>query len=138
MRVSGAPVRALVAVWIREEVVFNFPEDMPKAPLSEVSVSLRRGECGLGACPDYTVTVHGDGSVDYVGRLNVDAAGRHRWHIPPTAASELFQRIRTNDVWSAAGRWTAPITDSTHPNLTLIVGKQSRFVVDYGMSMLAC
>ncbi|ESQ85352.1 DUF6438 domain-containing protein [Asticcacaulis benevestitus] len=129
--VNGVPVRARVAVWIPEEVHFNFHEDMPKAPLSEMSVTLQRSDCGLGACPDYTVTVHGDGRVDYVGNVNVDVVGHHSWHIAPTAAEELFQHIRAADVWSAAGIWTALLTDSPQQTLTLNIGLKSREIVDY-------
>ncbi len=128
--VDGKPVRALVRVAIPEKVDFHFHEDMPAAPLSQMRVTLERSTCWT-ACSTYKVTVHGDGAVDYDGSAFVSVRGRHAWRIPPAEAAAPFTRLRTKDVWSAAGNWIAPITDNPTQTVTLTAGGQTRVIVDY-------
>jgi len=44
------------------------------ADLKALSVSFERSVC-YGTCPAYTVTIHGDGRVEYVGTKNVKESG---------------------------------------------------------------
>lgn len=54
---------SLVAVWApTKTVALSHPED-----LAAVKIELARGPC-FGSCPQYTITVQGDGRVEYSGR----------------------------------------------------------------------
>jgi hypothetical protein len=54
---------SLVAVWVPSKTVaLSHPQD-----LAAVKIELARGPC-FGSCPQYTVTVQGDGRVEYSGR----------------------------------------------------------------------
>lgn len=53
------------------------------------SLSLRRTAC-FGECPVYSLTVHGDGRVDYLGERHVRVVGEEHWTIAPVAVNELF------------------------------------------------
>ena len=54
-----------------------------KPPVREplrMRVKLERTEC-FGTCPAYTVTLHGDGRVDWLGHSNVEALGRRQGRV---------------------------------------------------------
>ena len=50
------------------------------AELKGVTFSLERTRC-FGNCPAYSVTIQGDGGVEYVGNRNVKETGGKRGHI---------------------------------------------------------
>jgi Domain of unknown function (DUF6438) len=56
------------------------------------SITLERTSC-LGSCPDYTVTIHGDGSVRYEGRAYVQTRGLRTRTIPHSTVQKLIQKL---------------------------------------------
>src|SRR5689334_11602681 len=62
----------------------------------QFSITLERVGC-LGSCPDYTVTIHDDGSVRYEGRAYVHNQGVHTRTIPASSVQMLIKRLRKND-----------------------------------------
>jgi hypothetical protein len=71
-------------------------QDKPK---EDFLITLERTAC-LGNCPDYVVTIHGDGSVLYEGRYSVRAEGVRKATISPQAVRTLVQRLRREDFFS--------------------------------------
>jgi hypothetical protein len=69
------------------------------ASADDFSIILERTGC-LGSCPDYTVTIHGDGTVLYEGRYDVRFVGTRKTTIPPSAVQKLIQRLREKDFFS--------------------------------------
>lgn len=65
-------------------------------PDEDFSITLERIGC-VGSCPDYQVTIHGDGSVLYEGRYSVRAEGVRKATISPKAVRKLIQRLRRED-----------------------------------------
>ena len=65
-------------------------------PGNDFSIALERAGC-LGSCPDYTVTILGNGSVEYEGRAYVRSKGIRRKTIPVSAVQTLVQRLRDED-----------------------------------------
>src|SRR5262249_17726839 len=63
--------------------------------LESVSVTLERTAC-YGTCPVYIVTIHGNGLVEYVGRLHVDIPGYQRASIQPDSFNDLVKAFETN------------------------------------------
>lgn len=57
------------------------------------SITLERIGC-LGSCPDYTVTIHGDGTVRYEGVAYVQTKGVRTRTIPTSAVQKLIQTLR--------------------------------------------
>jgi hypothetical protein len=132
VRVAGKPVRALVDWSIPEKIIFHFHEDMPKAPLPDMSVTLERSLDWPSPSKE-KLTLHGDGRVTYeASGLFSDAHGSHSWRISPTEAAALFDKLRALDVWSTAGNWHALVFDATTSRMTLTVDKQSRVIDDLG------
>ena len=83
-------------------LVFSF---FLSAPLSEAqtgfaaddfSITLERNGC-LGSCPDYKVTILGNGSVQYLGRAFVRIGGIRRKTVPIPIVQKLIQRLRDQD-----------------------------------------
>ncbi|MBI4672163.1 MAG: hypothetical protein HY741_10915 [Chloroflexi bacterium] len=61
-------------------------------PLSEVTITLERTVC-FGACPAYSVTIHGDGRVEYAGKQFVRVTGAQSKKIPQQAVIELLREF---------------------------------------------
>jgi hypothetical protein len=57
------------------------------------AVSMGRSVC-FGRCPQYQVTVHSDGLVEFIGERYVNAMGAHRKHIDPAQAARLLAPAR--------------------------------------------
>lgn len=76
-RAGTAPLAAailstalLLVIWFPNKVrALPIPKD-----LNSLAIQLSRGPC-FGACPKYTITIHGSGLVEYVGDKNVKVKG---------------------------------------------------------------
>lgn len=55
-------------------------------------VKLERTGC-LGTCPAYSVSIAGDGRVDWVGHANVAAVGRRQGRVTRAELEELVKRL---------------------------------------------
>lgn len=127
--VDGKPVIAAVTVYVPEKIVFHFHEAMPAAS-PDTTVQIERTQC-YGRCPAYTLTLHGDGRVDYTGNNYVDVTGAHSFTIPPADVAALIERLRAQDIWSMAGNWVSSMTAGPYYTVTLTVGGQTRVITDY-------
>jgi hypothetical protein len=61
-----------------------------------IVITLERTPC-LGNCPNYKVTIHGDGSVVYQGRIDVAVKGRRKSKISPEMMRKLVQELHDID-----------------------------------------
>ena len=127
---KGKPVRARVSIYIHEKIEFRYHEDMPAAPPSTAVILLSRGEC-MGRCPAYTLTLHGDGSVEYVGSTYTAVWGKHVYSVPPGDVAALIERVKAKDVWSMAGNWVWSATDGAYYSMDITLGGQTRHFADY-------
>ena len=66
------------------------------APADDFSITLERLGC-LGSCPDYKVTILGDGSVKYDGRAYVRIEGVRDNTIQGSAVQKLVQKLRDDE-----------------------------------------
>ena len=66
------------------------------APAEKFSITLQRVGC-LGLCPDYKVTILGNGSVRYEGRSYVRDKGVRENTIPVAEVKKLIQKLRDED-----------------------------------------
>jgi hypothetical protein len=58
------------------------------ADLKAVTIRFERTLC-YGSCPAYTVTIHGDGRVEYAGKQYVKTTGNQKGRIEPAAIKAL-------------------------------------------------
>lgn len=66
------------------------------APPADFSITLEREPC-LGSCPDYKVTILGDGSARYEGRGYVRVKGLRKTRIQMSEVQKLIQKLRDED-----------------------------------------
>lgn len=81
----------------------------------DFSITLERVGC-LGSCPDYKITIAGDGLVRYEGRAYVRIEGIHDRRIPARDVQKLVQKLRDQDFFGGKKR-DRPV--STFPRCTL-------------------
>ncbi len=152
---EGRPVVAVGMVSISyhvPEIAANPAIPFPADDGANTEITLERGAC-FGTCPDYRVTVTGDGTVrfttsrdhfagtaaevhqDYNGN-NVLLPGDHVAHIDPGAVKRLLDQFRAARFFGLKNVYFASITDSSTQRLTLRVGGKSKVVTDYVGTMV--
>jgi hypothetical protein len=131
---SGTPTDAWVqdtlTVWTEEEIANEsalFPEVVD---WSQVSITLRRSGC-YGWCRSYSITIHGDGRIGYVGDRFVSIPGPHKANTRVSRVRELLDRFRAAHFFGFRDSYHALITDNPTYQVSLRVGTQSKTVTDY-------
>jgi ankyrin repeat protein len=103
---------------------------IPDGPIDSLKITLHRTGC-YGTCPDYTVEMGGDGTVQYHGEAFVLVEGDHASHVASEDVRCLLSDFRAADFWSLRPKYWAGITDQPTYELTLSIAGQSKTVVDY-------
>jgi hypothetical protein len=88
------------------------------ADLSTVEITLERTEC-FGRCPNYSVTISGDGLVRYEGRTFVKEVGEREVAVAPSAVRKLLVRFQEVGFFDLKDRYIQPVTDVPAEYLTL-------------------
>lgn len=112
-------------------------EDLPKVhqpfpatdPVMAV-ITLRRTGC-FGTCPDYALTISGDGRVTYTGERFVSVVGPLHYTIRPQKALALVQKFKRGDFYSLKNEYRYPVTDNPTTIIAISVGGQEKKIVDY-------
>lgn len=65
-------------------------------PKNDFSITLQRTAC-MGYCPEYKLTISGDGSVRYEGAWYVRVKGLRQSKIPVESVQKLVQKLRDED-----------------------------------------
>jgi hypothetical protein len=100
------------------------------APGEPVEITLQRTGC-FGTCPDYTVTLTGDGTVAYAGRYFVRTPGEHTWKIEAAAVRALAREMEAAGFFELQDEYTSRMTDHPTTFTTLRVGSRTKKVKDY-------
>jgi Domain of unknown function (DUF6438) len=101
-----------------------------EAPRGEVEITLSRSVC-YGFCPDYTVTVTGEGEVRYVGRAFVNVVGEARASVPRAEVAALLARFDAIGFERLRDEYRAEVTDNPTYVVTLTRNGRSKRVEDY-------
>jgi len=99
-------------------------------PAGPVEITLQRTGC-FGTCPDYTVTLTGDGTVVYVGRYFVKTPGEHTWKIEAAAVQALAREMEAAGFFELQDEYTSRMTDHPTTFTTLKIGSRTKKVKDY-------
>lgn len=99
--------------------------------MSGVAITLNRTVC-FGFCPDYTVTITGEGEVRYVGRRFVNVVGERTATIPRADVAALLARFDEIGFERLRDAYRANVTDL--PTTTIVLERDGRrkVVADYG------
>lgn len=80
----------------------------PDVAPEQYRISLSRNGC-LGTCPDYKVTIEGNGRVTFVGREFVNFVGTRIYTVPKAEVSALIRDIKRYDILKAEDNYGAPV-----------------------------
>jgi hypothetical protein len=101
----------------------------PKDPQS-VSIGIERTRC-YGFCPEYTVTIHGDGSIKYFGKYFVDIPGEQTAKIQPDKLQELLRAFDNIRFFALQDRYIDSCTDMPTVYISLTVDGKSKRIENY-------
>jgi hypothetical protein len=111
------------------EDAFAIP--MPTAEeLKDLLITLRRSQC-FGTCPDYTLTITGDGTVTFDGRYYTKA-GTATVTIDQEKVIELIREVQKADFFNLSDDYSANVTDIPTYFVSVGLGGKSKQVRDYG------
>jgi TonB family protein len=147
---EGKPVIAMGTVTVSYERPEDGPDasvPFPQVNLADTEIVLERGAC-YGSCPDYRVSIGGDGTVRFSTRDNGFAGtatevhrqfmghgvllpGVHVAHVAPAAVAALVEKFRSGHYFGLKPEYAAQITDNPTQALTFGAGANSKRVVDY-------
>jgi hypothetical protein len=103
----------------------------PPSDDAPVHITLERGVC-FGFCPDYTVSITGDGQVTYEGRRFVNVTGRQTATIPAADVQALLARFDAVGFERLNTEYRAHVTDLPTYVVTLERNGRTKRVLDYG------
>ncbi len=95
-----------------------------------VQITLERTPC-FGRCPDYVVTLDGDGTVRYTGRQFVRVHGEQTWKIDAAAVHALAREMDAAGFFGWKDVYTAMVTDLPTTYTTLTIGARTKKIKDY-------
>jgi len=101
-----------------------------QGPTERVEIRLERTVC-FGTCPEYTVTITGDGTVVYQGRQFVRVSGSHTWRIDPAAVRALALEMQQAGFFEMKDEYVATITDLPTTYTTLTIGARTKRIKNY-------
>jgi hypothetical protein len=102
----------------------------PQAKADAIEITLTRTPC-FGTCPDYEVTLRGDGTVTYEGRANVRLAGERTWKIDPAAVRALAREMQDAGYFELKDEYSALVTDLPTTYTSLTIGSRTKKIKDY-------
>ena len=96
----------------------------------DVVITMQRTVC-FGTCPAYTVTITGDGRVEYEGKQFVRVTGRATTTIPSADVAALVEAFEKAGYFNLNDRYTANITDQPTTTTSIRIGERFKQVIDY-------
>ena len=94
------------------------------------AITIRRTPC-FGTCPDYTVTVKADGSVEYEGRAHAKPAGKLTGTTRDWRFHNVARLIDEVGFFCFADRYTAMVTDNPTVFVTVTKAGRTKTVENY-------
>lgn len=130
---SSAGFAAGIAVGIAFVVMFSaipFPYGAG-GEYDEVTITLERTMC-FGTCPDYKVTISGDGTVVFEGRNFVAVEGVQTAKISEEQVQNLVDEFYSTGFFSLRDRYEQQITDLPSQTTSITIDGKSKTVYRYG------
>ena len=119
-------VAALLYIWLPSKSYnFSHPKD-----INALTIQMARGPC-YGSCPSYTLTIHGNGLVEYIGVRHVRVQGSQVSAVCQKRVVQLLQSLDRARFSSLEDRAFAWCFDSGSVSVSVSVdGKTKRIVSD--------
>ncbi len=98
--------------------------------LKDLHITLNRTMC-FGSCPDYTLTITGDGKVSFEGRHSTRVTGTATTTIDQSKLVELVKEFRRADFFNLQDNYHADVTDAASQAVTIQLGGKTKRVENY-------
>lgn len=105
----------------------SFP---PPNSIENVVITLERTVC-FGSCPDYTLTIYGNGTLIYEGRNFVAVTGRQTSNISQEHIQELARAFYAIGYFSLKNEYSAPVTDLPTTTTSIAIDGRYKKIVNY-------
>jgi Domain of unknown function (DUF6438) len=105
----------------------SFP---PPNSIENVVITLERTVC-FGSCPDYTLTIYGNGSLIYEGRNFVAVTGQQTSNISKDHVQELARAFYAIGYFSLEDEYSAAITDLPTTTTSIAIDGRYKKIVNY-------
>ncbi|HLH01482.1 MAG TPA: DUF6438 domain-containing protein [Bryobacteraceae bacterium] len=96
---------------------------------STLRIALTRTGC-LGACPEYRVTISGNGTVDFEGQAFVASPGHHHAQISPGQVRELMAAFARAGFFTLQDFYFGPVMDRPGCILSVAFDGRTKSVMD--------
>jgi len=102
---------------------------------NNIVVTMERETC-FGDCPAYSVQVYSDGTVIYVGKVNVKEIGEKRFKISQETIQAVIKEFQRINYFSLKDRYDVDetgmsVTDQPTTTTSICLGGKRKRVVDY-------
>ena len=127
------PIVLGLAVGIAFVISFStmFGANIPALSNSESAIiTIDRTVC-FGSCPDYSLTIYGNGTVIYDGRNFVAITGRQTSTIPQEDVRELIRTFYSIGYFSLRDEYVDQVTDLPTTTTSITIGGQFKQVINY-------
>lgn len=125
----------------------NSRNKFPEVRNDKLLIGLQRTAC-YGSCPDYKVTIDGQGNVIFTTRPPLDdregvvhreyskfsgvrVSGTHRTVVSKADVAKLLQKFKAADFFSLKDEYSSAVTDNPTYILSIYTGNGRKTVVDY-------
>jgi uncharacterized protein DUF6438 len=119
-----------IALIISFSLLFGPVDSFPPQSVENVVITLERTPC-FGSCPDYSLTVYGNGTVIYDGRNFVAVTGRQSSTISQDNVHELVTMFYAMGYFSIKDEYSAPVTDLPTTTTSIAIDGRYKHVVNY-------
>ena len=117
-------VAALLVVWLpgKSHVMARTKD------LNSAVIVLSRGTC-FGTCPAYTISIHGDGAIEYMGERFVKVSGKQTASITRNDLMKILQRLDEAHFFALDDRAFAWCFDTSSVSIAVSVDGRAKSVV---------
>jgi hypothetical protein len=114
----------VTVLFVLSTICFSQTINIPK----DFEITLERTAC-LGACPDYKVVIHANGSMLYQGRYSVETQGTRKSEIPISEVQKLVERLRKQGFFNWKEKKLACI-DFPEVEITVVLDGRRKHVLE--------
>lgn len=107
------------------------PQPTATPDYADLVITLERTAC-FGTCPIYSLTVYGDGRVEYDGEMFVAVEGRQSATISPEQVQALVTTLEEADYFNLSDDYSAPATDLPSTITSVTLGGKTKTINHYG------
>lgn len=119
---------ALVALF---SVQFGTTDSLPpNQSIENAMITMERTPC-FGFCPDYSLTIFGNGTVIYEGKNFVDTTGRQITSISREQVRLLIDEFYRIDFFSLKDEYADQVTDLPTTTTSIRIDNRFKQVIDY-------